>query len=203
MQRNVGFHAKAVAKKQKHQQRSPALPKPTQKSPSVTHSSVDYSDCCPTRHLPSATVSNLTLRPRCRTICTPPASIHRPRFLHWLTSRTSRSLQPSTTASTPVPVTRTHPRTDRLRSSSRCREMQRSEVSETAEPQKARLRWVRLGRPRARTSVAVSERAQQNDYRAPLAIKWVQSGYKGRHTRSSSLRPLAAFVKYTIALSVK
>jgi hypothetical protein len=42
--------------------------------------------------------------------------------------------------------------------------MQRSDVSETAEPQKARLRCVREGRPRARTSVAVSERAQQNDY---------------------------------------
>lgn len=42
--------------------------------------------------------------------------------------------------------------------------MQRRDVSETAEPQKARLRWVREGRPRARTSVAVSERAQQKDW---------------------------------------
>jgi hypothetical protein len=42
--------------------------------------------------------------------------------------------------------------------------MQRSEVSETAEPQKARLRWVREVRPSARTSVAVSDRAQQKDY---------------------------------------
>lgn len=42
--------------------------------------------------------------------------------------------------------------------------MQRRLVSETAEPQKARLRWVREARPRARTSVAVSERAQQKDY---------------------------------------
>ena len=41
--------------------------------------------------------------------------------------------------------------------------MQRKEVSETAEPQKARLRCVSAGRPRARTSVAVSERAQQKD----------------------------------------
>jgi hypothetical protein len=41
--------------------------------------------------------------------------------------------------------------------------MQRRDVSETAEPQKARLRCVSEGRPRARTSVAVSERAQQND----------------------------------------
>src|SRR5690242_5101378 len=97
-------------------------------------------------------------------MCSPPASSHRARFLHWLTSKTSRSLQPSTTASTPVPVTRTQPRTERLRSSSRWSEMQRSDVSETAEPQKARLRCVRFGRPRARTSVAVSERAQQNDW---------------------------------------
>jgi hypothetical protein len=44
--------------------------------------------------------------------------------------------------------------------------MQRRDVSETAEPQKARLRCVRDGRPRARTSVAVSERAQQKDYRS-------------------------------------
>ena len=123
-----------------------------------------HNGCCPTRHLPSATVSNLTLRPRCLTICTPPASSHLPKFLHWLTSKTSRSLQPSTTASTPVPVTRTQPRTERFRSSSKCSDMQRSEVSETAEPQKARLRCVRLGRPRARTSVAVSESAQQNDW---------------------------------------
>lgn len=42
--------------------------------------------------------------------------------------------------------------------------MQRSDESETAEPQKARLRCVREGRPRARTSVAVSERAQQKDW---------------------------------------
>jgi hypothetical protein len=41
--------------------------------------------------------------------------------------------------------------------------MQRREVSETADPQKARFRWVRAGRPSASTSVAVSERAQQND----------------------------------------
>jgi hypothetical protein len=43
--------------------------------------------------------------------------------------------------------------------------MQRRLVSETAEPQKARLRWVREGKLRARTSVAVSDRAQQNDLR--------------------------------------
>lgn len=42
--------------------------------------------------------------------------------------------------------------------------MERRELSETAEPQKARFRWVRLGQPRERTSVAVSERAQQKDW---------------------------------------
>jgi len=117
----------------------------------------------PSLHRPSLTQMNLTFLPRLFTLSTPPASIHRPRFLHWLTSKRSRSLQPSTTASTPVPVTRTQPRTERFRSSRRCRDIQRREVSETAEPQKARLRCVSEGRPRARTSVAVSERAQQKD----------------------------------------
>jgi len=42
--------------------------------------------------------------------------------------------------------------------------MARREESETAEPQKARLRRSRAGRPRERTSVAVSERAQQKDW---------------------------------------
>lgn len=41
--------------------------------------------------------------------------------------------------------------------------MLRKEGSETAEPQKERLRWVKFGQPKASTSVAVSERAQQND----------------------------------------
>jgi hypothetical protein len=118
----------------------------------------------PSLHLPSLTVTNPTLRPLLFTLSTPPASIQRPRFLHWLTSKRSKSLHPSTTASTPVPVTRTQPRTERLRNSRRCSDMLRSDPSETAEPQKARLRCVREGRPRARTSVAVSERAQQNDY---------------------------------------
>jgi hypothetical protein len=118
----------------------------------------------PSLHRPSLTVTNPTFLPLCLTLSTPPASIQRPRFLHWLTSKRSRSLHPSTTASTPVPVTRTQPRTERLRNSRRCSDMLRSDESETAEPQKARLRCVREGRPRARTSVAVSERAQQNDY---------------------------------------
>lgn len=115
-------------------------------------------------HLPSATVSKTTFLPLLLTLSGPPASIHLCRFLHWLTSKSSRSLQPSTTASTPVPVTRTQPRTERWRSSRRCSEMHRRDVSDTAEPQKARLRWVSIGRPRARTSVAVSDSAQQNDY---------------------------------------
>ncbi len=42
--------------------------------------------------------------------------------------------------------------------------MERSEESETAEPQKASLRERSCGQPRERTSVAVSERAQQNDF---------------------------------------
>jgi hypothetical protein len=115
-------------------------------------------------HLPSATVSKTTFLPLLLTLSGPPASIHRCRFLHWLTSNSSRSLHPSTTASTPVPVTRTQPRTERWRSSRRCSEMHRRDASDTAEPQKARFRCVSIGRPRARTSVAVSDNAQQNDY---------------------------------------
>lgn len=41
--------------------------------------------------------------------------------------------------------------------------MERRLESETALPQKERLRCVRFGQPRARTSVEVSERAQQKD----------------------------------------
>ena len=114
----------------------------------------------PPRRIPLATVSNLT-RPLYRS--TPPASSQRCRFLHWLTSNASSLWQPSAMASTPTPVTRTQPRTERARSSSRCRPMLRNDESETAEPQKERLSLCRLGQPRARTSVAVSERAQQKD----------------------------------------
>jgi len=42
--------------------------------------------------------------------------------------------------------------------------MERREESETAEPQKESLREDRCGQPSERTSVAVSERAQQKDY---------------------------------------
>lgn len=93
----------------------------------------------------------------------PPISNHFCKFLHWLTSNISSFVQPSTTASTPTPVTRTQPRTESSRSSRRCRPIERREESETAEPQKERRREVSCGQPRDRTSVAVSERAQQND----------------------------------------
>jgi len=43
--------------------------------------------------------------------------------------------------------------------------MERRDWSETAEPQKERLRCVRAGQPRERTSVEVSERAQQKDWK--------------------------------------
>lgn len=143
---------------------------PFQIFPSRSSSSHSLPHRLPVLHFPSATVSNFTLRPLDLTPSTPPASNHRCKFLHWLTSNTSRSLHPSTTASTPVPVTRTQPRTDRLRSSRRWRLMQRRDVSETAEPQNARLRCVSEGRPRARTSVAVSERAQQKDCK--MGCEW-------------------------------
>jgi hypothetical protein len=42
--------------------------------------------------------------------------------------------------------------------------MDRREESETAEPQNDSLREERWGHPSERTSVAVSERAQQNDW---------------------------------------
>ena len=42
--------------------------------------------------------------------------------------------------------------------------MERREESETALPQKERRRVCRAGQPSERTSVAVSERAQQNDF---------------------------------------
>lgn len=94
----------------------------------------------------------------------PPPSSQLFKFLHWLTSKISSLLQPSTTASTPTPVTLTQPRTDSSLSSRRCSPMDRSEESETAEPQNESLSDWRRGQPRLRTSVAVSDSAQQNDY---------------------------------------
>lgn len=114
----------------------------------------------PARHLPSVTVSKRTPRPR---RAMPPPSSHRVRFLHWLTSKYSSFGQPSTTDSTPAPVTRTQPRTDSSRRSRRCSAIDPSDESETALPQNAMFKCVRFGQPRARTSVAVSDRAQQND----------------------------------------
>lgn len=100
-----------------------------------------------------------------------PCSSQGDKFLHWLTSNTSSSLHPSMTDSTPFPVTRTHPRTDSSRNSIKCKPIQRNEGSETAEPQKDRFNDLNWGQPRARTSVAVSERAQQNDYKLDLSVE--------------------------------
>lgn len=93
-----------------------------------------------------------------------PYSSHGVRFLHWLTSKTRSKLHPSTTDSTPMPVTRTHPRTESSSRSRRCNPIERRERSETANPQNDKFRCVSCGQPRANTSVAVSERAQQKDY---------------------------------------
>lgn len=87
--------------------------------------------------LPPATVSNVTLGANRSML--PPAS-HWFRFLHWDTSNARSLWQPSTMASTPTPVTRTHPRTDSSSSSSKWSPMLRSEESLTALPQNDRLR---------------------------------------------------------------
>jgi hypothetical protein len=112
---------------------------------------------------------NFTSLPRSHTPSLPPFSSQGVRFRHWLTSKLSKRSHPSTTASTPTPVTLTQPRTLRARNSRRCRPITRSDESETADPQKARLRCCSEGHPRARTSVAMSLRAQQNDCTNPLA----------------------------------
>ena len=111
--------------------------------------------------LPLAMVSNLI---REVYLLMPPASSHGVRFLHWLTSKYWSLWHPSLIASTPMPVTLTQPRTESSFSSSRCKPMERRELSDTALPQNERLSLRRWGQPRASTSVAVSERAQQNDY---------------------------------------
>lgn len=89
------------------------------------------------RNLAPATVSNFTLGAN---RCVLPLAIHWLKFLHWETSNALSLWQPSTIASTPTPVTRTHPRTERSSSSSRCSPMLRREESLTALPQKERLR---------------------------------------------------------------
>lgn len=48
--------------------------------------------------------------------------------------------------------------------------MLRSDESDTAEPQKESFRTVSWGQPRARTSVAVSERAQQKDWSEGVSL---------------------------------
>ena len=110
-------------------------------------------------HFPPATLMNFT-RPH---LSIPPPSNHRPKLRHWLTSNFVSRTQPSTMLSTPVPVTRTQPRTDSSCRSSRCRPMERRDWSDTALPQKERFKCVSEGQPRERTSVEVSERAQQKD----------------------------------------
>lgn len=91
--------------------------------------------------------------------------------------------------------------------------MLRREESLTALPQKERLSRRRCGHPSARTSVAVSERAQQKDYVRSLCISprpfhgffglifFFFGGRGGERddmlllTRSRSRRPLAALVR--------
>jgi len=81
--------------------------------------------------------------------------------------------------------------------------MLRREESETAEPQKESFREESCGQPRERTSVAVSERAQQKDWGCQHSCNEIETKKGGELTKSSSLSPLAALVKYTIALSVR
>jgi hypothetical protein len=52
-------------------------------------------------------------------------------------------------------------------------------VSETAEPQKARLRCWREGQPRARTSVAMSLRAQQKDWKRVVSFYFLCFNFLG------------------------
>src|SRR3569833_1454753 len=113
---------------------------------------------------------------------TPPAASQPARFLHWLTSSHSKRPQPSSTFSTPTPVTRTHPRTLRPFRSFRCRAMHPRLASLTALPQNASRSSLSMGRPRATTSVAVSDSAQQNE-------------------RSRWVRFFAALTRATTALS--
>jgi len=57
--------------------------------------------------------------------------------------------------------------------------MLRSDESETAEPQNESLREASCGQPRERTSVAVSERAQQKDYFVISILLWKRRGVEG------------------------
>jgi hypothetical protein len=75
--------------------------------------------------------------------------------------------------------------------------MLRSDESETAEPQNDNLSEESCGQPSESTSVAVSERAQQNDYGlvSPHFTEVSSETEKAELTRSNSLNPFAAFVK--------
>ncbi len=79
--------------------------------------------------------------------------------------------------------------------------MLRNDESDTALPQKERLSFLNCGQPSAKTSVAVSERAQQKDYNH--VRDFGKKRGKTARTKSRSRSPFAAFVRYTIALSVR
>ncbi|EGS17084.1 uncharacterized protein CTHT_0074130 [Thermochaetoides thermophila DSM 1495] len=98
---------------------------------------------------------------------TPPCMSHRP-----------------STFSTPLPVTLTQPLTDSPRSSLRCNATHPKLASLTALPQNAILSSLNCGNPKATTSVAVSDKAQQK-------------------LKSKCVSPLAAPTNATTELSVK
>ena len=79
--------------------------------------------------------------------------------------------------------------------------MLRNDESDTALPQKERLSLLNCGQPSAKTSVAVSDKAQQKDC-AYIREVGKEHG-KAARTKSRSRSPFAAFVRYTIALSVR
>jgi len=79
--------------------------------------------------------------------------------------------------------------------------MLRKDESETALPQKERLSFLNCGQPSAKTSVAVSDRAQQKD--CGYVREDLKQNFRAGHTKSRSRSPFAAFVRYTIALSVR
>jgi hypothetical protein len=91
-------------------------------------------------------------------------SNHLCKFLHYNTLKTSKTAHPLTIASTPVSVTLMQPLTASSCSSKRRRLISWRLESEMAKPQKLRRREWSCRKPREKTSIAVSERAQQNDY---------------------------------------
>src|SRR4051794_9264045 len=78
------------------------------------------------------------------------------------------------------------------------------EGSEIADPQNAMLRYFNCEHCRARTSVAVSDNAQQKVWlRLVSELNFLISYGKAHITRSSSSKFFAALVRCTIALSVR